>query len=81
MSDSTGLIDEITLKIDPETAEIYNTVAPELQKKVGLLFGIWLKEVTSKDPSSLKQLMDQISENAKDRGLTPEILESVLSEE
>lgn len=81
MPTSTNSIEEITIQIDSEAARAFKTAAPELQKKIQLLFSAWLKEITSKNRTSLKLLMDEISEKAQDRGLTPEILETILSEE
>lgn len=49
----------------------------EEKKKIQMLISNWLKEVTLKDKSFLKQLMDEISDNARARGLTPEILEQL----
>ena len=71
----------ITIQIDAEAAEAYRTASPEGQKKIGLLLGLWLKEVAAADAGSLKQLMSDISEKATARGLTPEELESILNEE
>ena len=80
MSISDNSFEEITIQIDSEAAKAFKSAAPELQQKIQILFSAWLKEVTSKDRTSLKQLMDKISENAQIRGLTPEILEAILSE-
>jgi predicted restriction endonuclease len=68
--------DEITIQIDTEAAQAYKSASPEEKKKIDFLISAWLKEVTSKDKSSLKQLMDEISDKAQARGLTPEILET-----
>lgn len=81
MPTSTNSIEEITIRIDSEAARAFKTAAPELQKKIQLLFSAWLIEITSKNRTSLKLLMDEISEKAQDRGLTPEILETILREE
>jgi len=81
MPTSTNSIEEITIRIDSEAARAFKTAAPELQKKIQLLFSAWLKEIISKNKTSLKLLMDEISEKAQDRGLTPEILETILREE
>jgi hypothetical protein len=45
------------------------------------LLGIWLKEYARADGTSLKETMNDISRKAQSRGLTPEILESILKEE
>ena len=71
----------ITIRVDTEAAEAYRAASPEEQKKIQLLLGLWLKEVASAETISLKQLMSDISEKAKARGLTPEDLESILNED
>lgn len=71
----------ITLKIDPDAAQFFNSASAEEQEKLRVLFGIWLKEYAKADTVSLKQIMDEVSVKAKSRGLTPEILESILEEE
>ncbi|MFQ5710065.1 MAG: hypothetical protein ACE5HO_21635 [bacterium] len=73
-------LDEITIQIDSEAAKAYKSASPDEKKKIQFLISTWLKEVASKDKSSLKQLMDGISAKAQARGLTPEILEAILSE-
>jgi hypothetical protein len=71
----------ITLEIDSEAAQAFKSVSADEREKLQVLLGIWLKEYARADTTSLKETMDQISEKAKSRGLTPEILESILKEE
>ena len=80
MSTAPNLVEEITMQIDSEAAKAFKSASPELQQKIQILFSAWLKEVTSSDQTSLKRLMDKISENAQAKGVTPEILETILSE-
>ncbi len=80
MQTNLDSLEEITMQIDTDAAEVYNSANPDEKRKIQILFSAWLKEFTAKDQSSLKQLMDEISENARARGLTPEILEAILSE-
>jgi len=49
------------------------------KKKIGLLFGFRLRDYLE-PRESLSQLIDRISAEAKSRGLTREILESILNE-
>ena len=74
-------LDEITIQIDSQAAKAYKSASSDEKKKIQMLLSTWLKEVTLKDKPSLKQLMDDISDNAQGRGLTPEILEAILSAE
>jgi predicted oxidoreductase len=71
--------EEITIQIDSEAAKAFRSAAPELQQKIQILFSAWVKEVTLKDRTSLKQFMNKISDNAEAKRLTPEILETILS--
>lgn len=67
----------ITIPLDPDTARIYTGASTEDQRKLRLLLSLWLREF-SMSPTPLKVIMDEISDKAQARGLTPEILESLL---
>ena len=71
----------ITLEVDSEAARVFRSASTEEQEKLQVLLGIWLKEYARADGSSLKETMNDISRKAQSRGLTPEILESILKEE
>lgn len=70
----------IMLPLDAETARLYAEAPAELQKKLQLLLGLWLRELAV-SPRALEEIMDEISQRAQARGLTPEILESLLDAE
>lgn len=67
----------VSVPLDSETAIIYSRASAEDQKKLRLLLSLWLREFAL-SPRPLKAIMDEISEKAQARGLTPEILESLL---
>lgn len=71
----------ITIQVDPQVAQAYNAGSAEDQQKMQLLLNIWLKELTQAPAMSLSQLMDDISDKAQARGLTPEELDAILNEE
>jgi hypothetical protein len=71
----------ITLEIDSAAAQAFNSVSAEEREKLQVLLGIWLKEYAKADTSSLKETMDEIGRSAQSRGLTPEILQSILEDE
>jgi hypothetical protein len=71
----------ITLEVDSETAQVFNSASTQEQEKLRVLLGLWLKEYARADSASLKEMMNDISRSAEGRGLTPEILESILEEE
>lgn len=73
-------LEEITIQIDSDAAQAYQSASLEEKRKIQLLISNWLKEIIAKDKSSLTQFMDEISDKAQERGLTPEILKAILNE-
>ena len=71
----------ITLQVDVDAAQVFNAAPAADREKLQMLLGVWLKEYARADTASLKGTMDEISESAQSRGLTPEILEAILKEE
>lgn len=69
----------VNIPLDNETAKIYEKAPLADKKKMQILMSLWLREF--ENPSiSLDELMDDISNKAQLRGLTPEILESILND-
>lgn len=68
----------VNIPLDNETAKIYEKAAPTDKKKMQILLSLWLREF-EKPSISLDELMDDVSRKAQERGLTPEILESILN--
>lgn len=67
----------ITIQVDAETAKAYRAAAPEKQEKISTMLKVFLQaDLTDK---SLSQVMAEIADKAEKRGLTPEILESILN--
>ncbi len=71
----------ITLQIDIDAAQAFRAASRNDQEKLQILLGIWLREYAKANIASLKETMNEISERAQSRGLTPEILESILEAE
>lgn len=69
----------ITIRVSPEAARLYNTATAEQQRKLGVLLSLRLTEV-ARTARPLEEIMEEISREAQARGLTPEILESLLNE-
>ena len=42
------------------------------------LLSLWLRELAADEIPSLQQVLDGVGRKAKDRGLTPEMLDSLL---
>jgi hypothetical protein len=68
----------ITIRVDPAAAKAFSEATAEDQRKMELLLSLRLKELTSSQGKSLKQVLDEIGAEAEARGLTPEILESLM---
>jgi hypothetical protein len=71
----------IAIEVDDDTAKAYKAASAEQQRKVQLLLNLRLKEIVAGPKKSLEQVMDEMSAEAQARGLTPEILESLLRDE
>jgi hypothetical protein len=71
----------ITIKVDSEAARVFNTAPAEEQRKMEALLSLWLKEIAAADARPLKEVMDEIGREAQRRGMTPEVLESILNDE
>jgi hypothetical protein len=69
----------ITIRVSPEAARVYNTATAEQQRKLEALLSLKLTEVAQTN-RPLEEIMSEISRKAQARGLTPEILESLLNE-
>ena len=68
----------ITIRVSPEAARIYNTATAEQQRKLEALLSLKLTEV-ARTTRPLEEIMSEMSRKAQARGLTPEILESLLN--
>jgi hypothetical protein len=71
----------ITIPVDPETARSFYEAPPEKRRQLELMLRLRLWELTMGPDRPLKEIMDDISKNARARGLTPDMLESMLREE
>ena len=68
----------ITIQVDTEAAKAFAEAAPEEQRKIQFLLSLRLQEITTTQGKSLQTVMDEIGARAETRGLTPEILQSLL---
>ena len=75
------MLTTIQIPLDPELAQVYDRASSEDQQKLQILISLWLREIDSPNRATLSRLMDEISDKAAARGLTPEILESLLNDE
>ena len=72
--------DEITICVDAETAIAYRSASEEDRRKLDALLNLRMSDAT-RSGGSLEHIMRQISQKAQDRGLTPQILNSILDEQ
>lgn len=68
----------ITIPLDPQTAKMYNSAAPEEKRKIQALLSLWLCELAAGEYPPLQQVLDEVGRKAQLRGLTPEMLDSIL---
>jgi hypothetical protein len=71
--------EEITIRVDSEAARSYRAASEQERRKLDLLLSLRLLDVL-RPSRPLKEVMQDISRKAQERGLTPEILESILNE-
>jgi hypothetical protein len=66
------------IPLDPQTAQAYDSATPEEKRKIQALLGLWVRELAAGEFPSLQQVLDEVGRKAKGRGLTPEMLDSLL---
>jgi len=71
----------ISLEVDADVARAYSSAPPEDRRKLQLLLGLRLRELTTHQARPLKEVMDEIGRQAEAQGMTPEILESLLRDQ
>ncbi len=68
----------ISIQVDADSARAFAAAPIEEQRKLQLLLSLRLRELTTGSSRPLQEVMDEIGAQAVARGLTPEILESLL---
>lgn len=75
---------EITVKIPSELAQGYQrmsaTTQQEIESKISIVIETELEKRRQKASLKLSETMDKASDEAEANGLTPEILEAILTE-
>ena len=72
--------EQITIQVSPKVAQAYQN-APENQKQYFQTFvSLFFDQDLGNEIDFLSKIMDEISDRVVSRGLTPEILESILNE-
>jgi len=70
--------ENISIAVDADAARSFFEARPEERRKMEILLDLRLRELTSKDARCLKEIMDEIGSQAEAKGLTPEMVESML---
>lgn len=70
----------ISVRVDPRAAQAFNALSEEERRKLELLLSLRVLEATQ-TTESLEEVMRRISRNARQRGLTPEILTDMLNDD
>ncbi len=70
----------ITINVNAETALIFEAISEEEKRKLAALISLKLTEANYQK-RTLEEVMSEISQKAQKRGLTPEILQSILNEQ
>jgi hypothetical protein len=70
----------ITIRVSSEAASTYETAPAEQKQKLDALLSLKITEV-ARARRPLEDIMSEISRKAQERGLTPEILESILEDD
>jgi hypothetical protein len=68
----------ITIPLDPETARAYDSATPEEKRKMQALLSLWLRELAAGEQTSIQEVLEEVGRKARGRGLTPEMLDSLL---
>jgi hypothetical protein len=71
----------ISLEVDRDTAQAFSAASADDRRKLQLLLSLRLRELTARSARPLKEVLDEIGRTAESRGLTPEIVESLLRDE
>jgi hypothetical protein len=71
----------ISIEVDADAARAFREASVQDRRKLQILLSLRLRELTSGPTRPLKEVMDDIGEEAEARGLTPEILENLAHDE
>ena len=69
----------ITIHVDSAAAQAYRAASDQERKKLDILLSLRLQDALHPSGSQT-ELVRELSRKAQERGLTPEILESILHE-
>ena len=68
----------ISIQVSDTAARAYEAASPEERRKLDALLTLRLTEA-SRESHSIEQVIDELGRKARERGLTPEILDEILN--
>ena len=71
-------METISIQVDTDVAEAFQSAQPAQQQKIQALVNILLRRAVK--ITQLQDTMDRMSDEVQAHGLTPEILQSILDE-
>jgi hypothetical protein len=71
-------METITISVDPEIKTAFEQTSPETLQKLTTILNLLFKD--KQKEQTLTEVMAEISDKAQARGLTPEILELILTD-
>ena len=71
----------IRIQVDDTTAQVFAATPSEKREQLRRLIGYLIEQFAQSTPAALLALMDEMSQEAQDRGLTPAQLEILLSDD
>lgn len=72
--------EEITIKVSPKVAQAYQNATERERQYLEAIVTLFFEQDLNNKIDFFGKIMDEISDQAVSRGLTPEILESILNE-
>ncbi len=70
----------IQIRVNSEVARMFETASEERRRQLEALISLKLSDVV-RNRGTLEEVMSEMSQKAQARGLTPEILESLLHDD
>ena len=72
-------MEAITINVDNEVAQAYREAEFNKQQKLGVMIKLFFQPELARKP--LSDVMEELADKAEKRGLTPEILQSILEDD
>ena len=71
----------ITIEVDEKVAQVYAEASAQDRMRIQMFVNLQLQDFITNPPRPLLEVIEDISAKAAARGLTPEILESMLRDD